>query len=193
MAEELDYKTFDLVEVLSGRAYPETEVEVYFDENLGFTIQKVREAIDEADRRGEDETASKLQKELDSLVEQVADAKYTVHLKGVDESKKKAILRDVREEFPPKRNPFGVEEENLDADEAYTRKLWALMIVRIEDPKGAISLMNEELAKFLQDKAPKSAQVAINKGIHELEKGSEAGFEFAAKEVPFLSIASPEG
>lgn len=193
MTEELDYKTFDLVGVLAGRDHPEIEVDVYFDENLGFTIARTNEAIREADLRGNAEVAAKLQKELDALVEQVKDAKYTVHLKGVDESVKKGILRSVREEFPSKKNVFGVEEENPDADDTYTRRLWATIIVKITDPQGAISLMSEELAQVLQDKAPKSAQIAINQAIRELETSAETGFEYAAKQVDFLLTASPEG
>lgn len=193
MSEELDYKTFDLAAVLAGRDYPELEVKVYFDEKLGFTINRIRQAIGEAERRGEDGTAADLQKELDSLVAKVKDAEYTVHLRGIDESVKKGILASIRKDFPPKRDLLGREEENFEADEAYTRKLWAAVIVKVVDPTGAVSLMSEELAKVLQDKAPKSAQIEINRGINELTEGASQGFEFAAKEVDFLSIASPEG
>lgn len=193
MTEELNHKTFDLAEVLAGRSYPEDTVDVYFDEKLGHTINKLNEAISESDRRGDGSTAEELQKDLDALLKDVEDAKYTFHLKGVPEHVKKAILREVREKYPVKRNPFGMPEEDLDADELLTRKFWATYILKVTDPAGRESLMSEELAQKLQDQAPKSALKAINACIDSLSEGSERGFEFAAREVPFLSIASTEG
>lgn len=193
MSEALDHKTFDLAAVLAGQEYPEDTVEVYFNEKLGFTINKVTAAIAMAERRNDAEVAEALQKDLDDLVAKVADAKYTIHLRGIDPKMKKDLLKSVHDEFPPKRNLFGQEEENLEADESYTRKLWATFITRVEDPSGAISLMSEELAQLLQDKAPESAQKEINRGIKSLSDDAVEGFAFASKEVDFLLTALPEG
>lgn len=193
MSEELDHKTFDLVSVLTGRDYPETSVKVYLDEKLGFTIYKLREAISEADRRNDEAAAADLQKDYDNLVTQVADAQYTVHMRGISEGVKTSILASIRKDFPVKRNVYGQEEENFEADQTYTRRLWAAVITRIEDPSGAFSYMNEALAEYLQNEAPKSAQIEINRGVTELTEGASAGFELAARDTPFLLTASPEG
>lgn len=195
MSEEttLNHKTFDLGAVLAGQDRPETTVDVYFNEKLGFTINKLRSAIQEQDRLGNEDAATELQKELSGLVEKVAQSKYTVHLRGIDEGVRKNILKKVREEFPEQRDFMGRPMDNLEGDEVYTRRLWTAMITKVVDPEGAISYMTEELAKDLQDKAPKSAQGAINQAINELDEGGAEGFEFAAREAAFLSIASPEG
>lgn len=204
---ELDHKTFDLAAVLAGQEFPETEVKVYFDQKLGFTINKLREAIEEAGRRANaaeiledfsardahEATAAELQGELDELVKKVADAEYTVKMRGIPEGTRKAILKTIKKDFPIKRDMFGREEENIEAEEAYTRKMWAAMIVEVVDPKGAVSPMSEELAGILQEKAPAPAQAEIFRGMEELFSGSKSGFEYAAKQVDFLSIASPEG
>lgn len=189
----LDHKTFDLAAVLAGMDQPEDTVTVYFDKKLGYTINKLNEAILLAERRNDSETAEELQKELDALVPQVKDAEYTIHLRGVEEGVKKAIIQEVRKNFPPKRNVFGVEEDNFEGDEALAMKFWARYIVKVVDPTGAISLMSEELAQILRDKAPKPAQEAINIGINGLDSGSEEGFNYASKEVDFLLTASTEG
>lgn len=189
MSENLDHKTFDLAAVLAGRDYPETVVSVYFDEKLGFTITKLREAIAEAGRRGDDDTATDLQKDLDELVLKVKSAEYKVHMTGIPEGVKNGLLATTRKEFPTQRDLFGRPEDDLEADRVYTRRLWAAMIVKIEDPSGAVSFMNEELAKTVLDKAPKSAQTEISRAVNELNDGATAGFEFAARQVDFLSIA----
>ena len=193
MAEELDYKTFDLGKVLAGIDYPETDVSVYFDEKLGFTINRLREAIDEADRRDNTTVAAELQKELDSLVEKVSAAKYTVHLKGIPEGERKAILNAVRSDMPPTKNVWGQEEDNPAADQEFMRRLWRAMIVKIVDPEGAVSVASDETVQLLQEKAPRTAQMAITNAVSDLLTGSAEGFEYAAKQADFLSIASPEG
>ena len=193
MAEELDYKTFDLGKVLAGIDYPETSVDVYFDEKLGFTIKRLKDAIDEADRRDNLKVAAQLQEELDNLVSKIASAKYTVHLKGIPEGERRIILDGVRADMPPTKNMWGQEEDNPEADQEFMRRLWRAMIVKIEDPEGAVSTGSDETVKLLQEKAPRTAQAAITSAVTELLTGAAEGFEFAAKQADFLSIASPEG
>jgi len=186
MAEELNHETFDLAAVLSGIDYPEEEVHVYFNQKLGYAINRLNEAIAEAERREDSDTAKELQGDLDELLDKVKDSRYTLLIRGISEGTRRGILKNVREEFPPKRNMLGMEEDNLEADEAFTRRLWSVSIVKVTDPSGAISLMSEELAQLLQDKAPAPAQEAINSAMAKLSDGSKAGFEFAAQEVDFL-------
>lgn len=193
MTTELDHKTFDLAAVLAGQEAPEDSVNVYFDKKIGFTIFKLNQAILTATLRGDTDKAETLQKEVDELVEKVKDIRYIIHLRAIDEGVKKGILASVRKDFPVKKNLLGVPEDDLEADQAYTRRLWTAMITRVENPAGEVSLMNEELAQVLQDKAPSTAQQIINQGIADLSEGDGAGFEYAAKEIDFLSIASPEG
>ena len=190
---ELDHKTFDINAVLAGIDYPEAEAVVYFDEKLGFTINRLKDSIDELDRRGDEENAANLQKELDSLIASVKEAEFRVTVKGLPEGTKRQVLRKVTEEFPTRKNMFGQMEDNPEQDEAYIRELWSRMIVKFTDPSGAESLVNDETIELLLTKAPRSAHIAINQTINEVEQGAGQGFEYAAKQVDFLSIASPEG
>lgn len=189
----LNHETFDLGAVLAGLERPEHEVTVYFNEKLGFTISQLNKAIAEAERRRDSELAEELQADLDGLVAKVKDTTFTVKLRALPEGERKAIIKTVRDKFPPKRDLLGREEENIEADEYTTLMFWASYITQVVDPSGKVSSMTEALAKELLDKAPQSDQHRITAGINELSEGAGSGFEYAAKEVDFLSTASTEG
>lgn len=69
MTETPDAKTLDLVGLLSGRDYPELEVDVYFDEKLGFSIYQMRKMLDHLQILGKYEEYEKIEAELRDLVE----------------------------------------------------------------------------------------------------------------------------
>lgn len=188
----LDHKTFDLIGVLSGRDYPTVEVPVYFNEALGFEVFKLEQKRAEAILHTEEE-AEELDKQFKSFVEQSKTEEFKVLLKSIDESLRRDIHNAVTKEFPVKKDMLGREEVDSRWDEEYTKRMWSVYIQKITDPSGAVSVLNDESLAFLLSKAPRTAQEAINKGIAELQVGPSAGFERMAKEVNFLSDASPEG
>lgn len=188
----LDHKTFDLIGVLSGRDYPTLEVPVYFNESLGFKVFKLEQKRAEAILHTEEE-AAELDAQFKALVEQSKAEEFKVLLKSIDESMRRDIHNAVSKEYPAKKDMLGREEVDPRWDEEYTKRMWAVYIQKVTDPSGAVSVVNEEVLKVLLDKAPRTAQEAINKGIAELQVGPSAGFERMAKEANFLSDASPEG
>ena len=188
----LDHKTFDIIGVLSGRDYPTVEVPAYFNENLGFEVFKLEQKRSEAILHTKEE-AEELDKQFKALVDQSKDEEFKVLLKSIDESMRRDIHNAVTKEFPPKKDMLGREEVDPIWDEEYTKRMWSVYIQKITDPSGAVSVLDEKSLDFLIAKAPRSAQEAINKGIAELQVGPSAGFERMAKEVNFLSDASPEG
>lgn len=192
MSENLDPKTFDLIGVLSGRDYPTLEVPVYFNETLGFKLfklaQKRKEAIALSDERvGEIDT------QYQALRKESEGEEYTVLLKSIDESLRADIHAKVTEEFPPKKDMLGREEEHPQWDREFTKRMWSVYIQKVTDPDGATSAVDEKTLEVLLAKAPRTAQEEINKGIAELQVGPSAGFESLAMDTDFLSSASPEG
>lgn len=184
-----DAKTFDLVEVLTGRNYPEHKVPVFFDESLGFAIHTLRKSLDLAVASGEEALVKETQKELDSTLEKVKNEMYTFHLRGVPEAVRRNIIEAINEEFPPKKNLLGQAEIDIRADRELTKKLWAAYIVKVEDPKGAVQIVDEDTVEILYNQASRSVHEAINAGIDELTSGSHKGFETAVQEIDFLSQA----
>lgn len=188
-----DAKTFDLVGVLSGRNFPEHKVTVFFDEGLGFAVHTLRKALDLAVASGDEDLVTKTQKELDTTLEKVKSEMYTFHLRGVPESVRRNIIETINEEFPPKKNLLGQPEIDIKADKELTKKLWAAYIVKVENPEGAVQIMDADTVEILYNQSSRSVHEAINAGIDELTSGAHKGFEAAVQEIDFLSQASPEG
>lgn len=193
MSEELNSATFDLVGVLSGRDYPTTTKEVYFNEALGFSINELRGLRDRAVLLQEEEKAKELQESLDSLIEETKSQKFTIHFQSIPEGTRRDISRRVEEEYPTKKDLIGREEKNPEADDAFTIAAWDAYITKVEDPEGAIAVGSREVAESIYNDAPETVHLLINEAISELRSGARDGFEFAAKELDFLSFASPEG
>lgn len=193
MSEQLDPKTFDLIGVLSGRDYPELEVPVYFNEKLGFEIHQLQKKIAEAEVRGDSKTLGALDSERDNLVEQAESEKFVVTLQGIPEKVYRSIIEKVNEDFPNETDILGREKSNPKGDAAFTRSLWQAYIRTVTAPDGRQSHVGEAEVDALIANAPAVAQEAITRGISELRTGSKAGFEYAVKELDFLSNASPEG
>lgn len=189
---ELNHASFDLLGVLSGRDYPTLDVHVYFNEKLGFDIYRLEKQRQEA-FLSDDEQKEKIDKELTDLVNQSKNERWTVKLKSVSEQVRKDIQVSVDKEFPVKANFLGVSDPNPERDELFTKKNWAVYIQAVEDPDGNPNLVNDELIEKLYGLAPSGFHKAVNGGIRELQEGANAGFETAAKELNFLSEASPEG
>lgn len=190
MTEQLDHKTFDLVAVLAGRDYPTIDVPLYFNEKLGFEIYQLEKQRNRTFDEGE---ARKLDEQFDVLAKRAESEKYTALLKAIPEQVRRDIYSKVNEEFPTKKDLLGREEQNPEADTSFTKRLWAVYIQKITAPDGSTSSVDETAVEALYANAPTTVHEALNSGISELQTGARAGFESAAKEVNFLSDASPEG
>lgn len=186
-------ETFDLAGLLSGRDYPSTEISVYFDEALGFKIHELSQSLPELITAGELDEAKAVQEEIAALVESTKDAKYVITLQSVSEGVRRSIHDKVEQTHPTKLNFMGQPEPNPEGDHLFRKLLWSAYIRTVTDAKGKVNLVGENEIKALMDDAPPTVQAQINVGINKLHKGAQEGYEFAAKELDFLSSASPEG
>lgn len=186
---ELNHKTFDLGAVLSGLDFPETEVKVYLDERVGFEIYQAREALRQAEIRGNEEALAKIAAELDALEEKKASSAYKVTVRGIPESTRKACDAKARKEYPVEYNFMGQATPSPERDDLYNLHLWRASLVKFEDPSGAYAVLSEELVKQLREEAGRSVFRTIADAIQELQEGVTAGFEDDAKGIDFLSEA----
>lgn len=193
MSDDLNPKTFNLASVISGRDYPTHDVDVYFNESLGFSILEARQKIVTESLRGNEGSVKEIQDKLDALVEETKSSKYVVTLKAVPEKVYRALVNKVNEEYPDKVDAYGRPTPNPAGDEELTKRVWEAYISKVTSPDGAVTLPSKEDIEAIYGEAPKSVHEEITIGIKELREGPKAGFEFAAKEVDFLSHASPEG
>lgn len=193
MSEELSPKTFDLVGMLSGRDYPTLDIEVYFNETLGFSIEKLKNMLRSLEILDKKEEAKKVSEELEGLVKQAAEQKFVITLKGIPEKVRRSILEKVQEEHPEKFNMIGQPLPNPKGDEAYTLGMWRAYARTFTTPDGVTNPITEAEIKAIYDEAPPTVHAQLTKGIESLREDSVKGFEYAAQEADFLSHASPEG
>ena len=190
MTDDLDIKTFDLTEVLTGRGYPEVEVPVYFDESAAFAIYELRQKV-----RGlsdEDKGFKEANARLEELISGLNDQRYVFTLRGVPMQTQKDLFKRAKAQFKPQEKKG--EDIADEAAELYANLVWAAHIVKITAPNGAVQVSpSVETIELLRAKAPAAAQSAIEAGIQELTVGAKAGFERAAQAVDFLSEPSLEG
>lgn len=190
---ELNHETFDLGQVLAGTKFPETEVDIFFDESIGFQIYRAQQALREAEIAGNEEELKQVQDRVEELKTQARDVKYTVTVRGVPESVRKNCAQKARDKFEVEYSLLNQELPNAQRDDLYNELLWNASLVKITDPKGAAAIPTEDHIRTLRTQVGRSVVGTINNAITELVEGSKSGFESAAQDPSFLSDASPEG
>lgn len=183
MSEELDHKTFDLAAVLAGAGYPTHDVEVYFDERIGFELYLLRKEI----RSCEDpEAMEALQERLETLLKESEESKYTVTVKGLPESTRKIADAKSRKKFDSEYNLLNQEVPNPERDDYYNLLLWQESIEKITSPTGAVAHPTPEEIESLRSSVGRSVVAAISEAIRDLQEGARAGFENKAQDTSFL-------
>lgn len=82
---DLDHKTFDLAAVLTGSSFPENEVDVYFDESIGFAIYQAQESVRVAEIKGNEEALKTVLEEVEALKKKAQEVKYKITVRGIPE------------------------------------------------------------------------------------------------------------
>lgn len=212
MSDDLDPKTFNLAEVLSGRAFPQETIKVIFDEQAGYAISKQDEAVKAAQKTLDaledavelDDDAIKAAQQvlndesakLDALIADAKELLYSVTVRAVARKYTEDEYNAAYTNVVRKKDLFGnieVTPEVEKAEEKFTVAHWALHIIEVKNPEGAVDHdFNKEKVKFIRGNSPAYTLRRIQEAINGLYSGSQGGFETAAQETGFLSDASPE-
>lgn len=187
-----DFKTFDLVEALSGQAYPEKEIQVSLDSKTAAEIAVTNRKLDTLDPDSEEFKA--LEDKLVELIKKLRSEMYTLTIKGVPNEVRRNILLNVYGELENIPESKRTQVQTYEAEEKVTFKTWAAHIVKITNPDGAVrtSLTDKE-AERLFNALPGFSRNLVIETINEMEEITTAGFEIAITDLDFLSEASPEG
>lgn len=147
---------FNIVDVLKGRGYPTSEIEVFIDENVAFVASDLEDEIRKLDEKMNSEkdkaaleeliaAQEKLVSEKDKLIKEMGGTRYVFHLQGISEGQRDDIWNKSIEKYPIKhdtdRNPLTgkvdrVEVQNPQRDKYFTGLLWQAHIKKIVDPSG---------------------------------------------------------
>lgn len=193
---------FNIVDVLKGRGYPQTSVQIILDEALAFEASSLKKRFDEVDGKklNEKQIAEReqLSIELEDMRERLSKSAYTVHLMGISEGRREEIYRDAVKKYPieyetvnPLEGLLGqvkkVEKESPERDSLFTDFLWLEHIKKIVDSEG-----NEQTdftystIRTMRESFPLSAILRVNEAIESLRTSTavfmmETAEDFLAK------------
>jgi hypothetical protein len=185
--------TFNIVNVLKDRGYPESSVVVYLDESSAYAAAIAKEKIITA-KEGEDVSA--LQAEHDLLLEKLRESAVTFYLRGLSESARDSALRQAKKKYPveftkdinPMTGEWSKDEkESQERDELFTDLLWHNSVVKIEDAEGNVQ---ENLGyadvRDMRSMLPLAAGARVTDAINKLRVSTavfmhEVGEDFLAK------------
>lgn len=178
MSESLNPMTFDLAGVLANRDYPTLDIKVHFDEATGFAIDQAHDKIREAELMGDTEAAKALYKAVEEFTKKVQDQAYTITLKSIPERVRRDLLKSVKSEFPDKINALtGMPEQNIEADEAYLKKVWAAYCQVITPPGGVPTVLSEDDIRVIYDQAPSHVTTVSPKELKSFRQAQSGGLK----------------
>jgi hypothetical protein len=188
---------FNIANVVKGRSFPKTSIDVYLDESLAYVISQLDESLQEMGN-AMDKNKALSKKQLDDLlkrrdeiidrkeklIEEMGGAKYVFHIEGISEGKRQDIYDQTVEKFPiqyeKSRNPYTgkVEKEELDSverDRYFSDLLWSAHITKIVSPEGeeqdGITI---EEATELRRALPAASAARISENIEKIRIASAA-------------------
>jgi hypothetical protein len=196
--------TFNIVNVLTDRAYPKTKVSVSLDEATAYEASLIKEQINELTRRESNASSvtkkiSELDAQLSELVEKMNKSTYTFHISGISEGKREELLATARKKYPVEyeatndiasllsNNGERQEKSSPERDNLFTDLLWTEHLEMIEDPEGNIQdVITYSDVRTLRHSLPLSALAKINTGIDKVRTATavfmmETGEDFLAK------------
>jgi len=199
--------TFNIIQVLQGRGYPEAQVEIYLNESAIYEMSLAKESLDNLDQtvgtKGETDRKKKLREsimsDLESAKEKVSASLYTVHLMGISEGKREEMYRLATKKYPVEyETDNGLsgllsgeskreEKDSPERDTLFTDFLWQEHIKKIVNPDGDEQVdFSYATIREMRNTFPLSATIKINEAIGKLRTSTavftmETGEDFLAK------------
>ena len=180
--------TFNIVNVLKGRAYPSDIVPVYLEEQAAYDAAEITERIaeiNEEDATSGFQLSKELKKELEELtakreelVKKIDANKYLVKITGISEGKREELLKRAISKFPLEydevKNPITAEVvkneiPSQERNDLFTELLWLEHITSITAPDESVqeSFTLEDISQ-IRSNLPISATGAITEAIEKI-------------------------
>jgi len=198
--------TFNIVEVLQDRSYPETTVDVFLDEGLVYRAAILDEEIKVAENNlASSKNSAKAKARLEDLTtkresirEDLFKSMHTFYLTGIPEGKREQIYADAKKKYPveyvPNNDLSGLlgnatkeEKESPERDNLFTDYLWQAHIKKIVNNDGDEQTdFSYSTISSMRHNLPLSAMILINEAIEKLRSASalftiSTGEDFLAK------------
>ncbi len=199
--------TFNIIDVLQNRGYPETSIKIVIDESLAYEAAMLKEQIDKMNPKSSSakmgqkqiEEQASLIDQLDEMREKIEKSSYTVHMMGISEGKREEIFRDARKKYPIEYDNSAniqdilggqnkkIEKESPERDALFTDYLWLAHIKKIVNPDGdEQSDFTYNAVRAMRESFPLSAMLKVNEAMEKLRASTAlflmgTGEDFLAK------------
>ena len=200
-------KTFNIINVLAERSYPQTSVSISLNEAKAYEAALVKQEIDDQSSGAKAKSTNperikkleELNEKLESLTAEMMKHLYTFYIKGISEGKREQILKEAKKKYPieyEKTNDISsllgnaqerTEKPSPERDNLFTDFLWKEHIEKIEDPDGNIQTnLSYSDIRELRNSLPLSSLAQINTAIEKIRTATavfmmETGEDFLAK------------
>jgi hypothetical protein len=191
--------TFNIVEVLQSRNYPQTQTVIHLDEAAAYEASIIAEEIDALDAKigrstptaAQSKKLQELNDKKQELMDTLMKSSYTFHLTGISEGKRESLWAECKKKYPVQYTHTPElatgrmakeEKESPERDDMFTNLLWQNHIVKIVDPHG-----NEQAglsfteAREMRNIMPLASTSKINQAIEKMRVAS-AVFMFETNE-----------
>ena len=172
--------TFSIIDAITDRAYPKIDVPVYLNEQIAYEASLLNDKLKDLQKKSLSDSVSaeieKVEGELAKLTDQLEESRYIFTIQGISEGQRQDALDECHEEYPieyidgtglsiGKR----IEKENPERDAMFTAKLWAMQVLKIVAPDGAVQdgISYEEVVQ-LKRALPLAAIGKINEALDKL-------------------------
>ena len=198
---------FNIVDVLQGRGYPESTVDIYLDESTIYELSTIKEKLEELDKLVVKKVETEKQKterenllsEQDELNKKLLQSKYTVHLTGISEGRREEFYRNAVKKYPIQYEAPNsisgllsgdqqkIEKDSPERDALFTDYLWQGHIKKIVNPDGDEQTeFSYSTIRTMRETFPLSAMIKINEAIEKIRASTalftlETGEDFLAK------------
>lgn len=178
--------TFNILNVLKERAYPETEVTVYLDEKAAYLASemndKVKLALAELESGEEnkelEDKLSKLEEARSTLISKLEDSAYVFKIVGISEGTREDIIKKSEEKFPAEysesKNPITGEVVRTEIpdekrSELLVNLIWQAHIASIKSPAGEVqdTISLEDIAE-IRRVLPVASSAQITQAIEKI-------------------------
>lgn len=172
--------TFSIIDAITDRAYPKIDVPVYLNEQIAYEASLLNDKLKDLQKKSLSDSVSaeieKVEGELAKLTDQLEESRYVFTIQGISEGQRQDALDECHEEYPieyidgtglsiGKR----IEKENPERDAMFTAKLWAMQVLKIVAPDGAVQdgISYQEVVQ-LKRALPLAAIGKINEALDKL-------------------------
>lgn len=181
-------ESIDFAEVFAGLAYPKDTVTVNLDEKAGYQVHKITQTLAGLDPVEDKDEIEGLKASLSEVAKAAKKTEFTFYLTAIDREKRDLLREQIRNEFEIENDVFGRTKPNPEAEKAFTTRLWALHIEKVEGPGMVQERPTPENLKPILNRAPDKALADIDAKITELSgQGATDGFDTLIRDSDFLS------